>query len=158
MPAPTATRDADRVLAASVALQRISGCIPPNVQIMRGTFYGILDADIELQFADVAGARQTAEALRCGLVHERCDTERGELTKQLRRRHLWVGDVGDVPTIIWAFEDLEELPEPEQGARFHNPWTTPEASQADAEAPPALVSPSLAEPAEGDADAQPVRA
>jgi hypothetical protein len=116
MSAPTVTRSADRLTAVSVALQRIAEQVPADAQVMRGAFYGVMGADVELQLDTIDHALQTVEGLRCGLVHETCDLERGELTGQLRRRHLWVGHVCSVPTIIWAFEDVDELPE--QGARF----------------------------------------
>jgi hypothetical protein len=122
MTVPTQTRSADRLTAVSVALQRIAEHVPAEAEVMRGTFYGAMGADIEVQLGDVAAVRRTADGLRCGLVHETCDPERGAITGQLRRRHLWVGDVSSIPTILWAFEDIEELPdlpEPVQGAWFH---------------------------------------
>jgi hypothetical protein len=139
MPVTPAGRCADRLTAASVALQRIAEQVPAEAEVMRGTFYGVMGADVELQLGDVDHVRKTADGLRCGLVHETCDPERGEITSQLRRRHLWVGTVCAIPTILWAFEDIEELPEPQpsvQGARFHDedrPETSP-AGQTPAEA------------------------
>jgi hypothetical protein len=136
MPAPVLVDEADQILAASVALQRIAECAPRGTGFMRGTFYGIDGADLELQFRELPAVAATVVNLRCGLVHEVSDLERGERTQQLRRRHMWVGKVNQTSVMLWSWEDIDELPEPEpvEGARFPDPQSPAETVTAEAPA------------------------
>lgn len=137
MPALIVDRDADRLLAAAVALQRIAEQVPADTRIMRGSFYAYsLDGpELEVHFETVPGARQTAERLRCGLKYECGDWEPSPRAGEMLRRHLWVGHVGAIPTILAALEAEPVMPEPEpvEGARF--PAATPSPAEIPAEQP-----------------------
>lgn len=139
MPALTA-KHADQLTLASVALARIAECVPSGATIMRGTLYGRDGAELELQFSALEDVQMTVEVLRCGLQHEIAAPERGQLTGQLMRRHRWVGQVGadpgGVPVTLWAYELIDELPEPKaaEGARFPVPVPTAESTALEARA------------------------
>jgi hypothetical protein len=116
------TRHADWVAQAAVALQRIAEHMTPDMEVLRGTFFGNQGVDLELQLATVAQATQLASNLGGAIpTHEVYDLERGPITGEPLRRHIWIGELGGLPLLITAFEHVQPLPVIDEGARFPEP-------------------------------------
>jgi hypothetical protein len=137
MPALMTTRHADWVAQAAVALQRIAEHMTPEMEVLRGTFFGNQGVDLELQLASVETGEQLARALFGPTVRDEVYAETSRIQRGEIRRHLWLGEVSGLPVIVTAFEHVDQLPAAlVEGARF------PEPDQPDVASPsPAAETP-----------------